>query len=110
MPTIMKPWAVDIVFVLEMNPAPSRSVGEDSELDDPNLYPIPNFNFRAQSGKCMHSRPVSQRICSGPRIWFANLVREFVPPEYGSAGIYLLVDLFQISRKSANLFRMGNGR
>ena len=39
---------------------------------------------------------VSQRICSGPRIC--------------SAGIYSLADLFRISRKSANLFRMGNGR
>ena len=40
--------------------------------------------------------PVSQRICSGQRIC--------------SAGIYSLADLFRISRKSANLFRMDNGR
>ena len=50
-------------FVLEMN---RRSVGEDSELDDPNLYPIPNFNFRARAkavsacamhGACTPGRP-----------------------------------------------------
>ena len=42
------------------------------------------------------SAPVSQRICSGPRIC--------------SAGIHSLADLFRISRKSADLFRMGSGR
>ena len=55
-----------------------------------------NFGAAEQIRYDAGIRPVSQRICSGPRIC--------------SAGIYSLADLFRISRKSANLFRMGNGR
>ena len=45
------------------------------------------------------------------RLVMVDIVRSLPPvsQQICSAGIYSLADLFRISRKSANLFRMGNG-
>ena len=50
--------------------------------------------------------------CTRPSLSVEGLVPRLVShvQRICSAGIYSLADLFRISKKSANLFRMGNGR